>query len=109
MMRVFLAATALCLACATGAQAQQGTSPAPSGPTIVVPGERPGPAVPDDPRTTTERMRDVRAWDRCVLRAQRAADADALRPQMDSPEEICRARLGMQDRLAVPVSRMDDR
>ncbi len=108
-MRVFLAATAICVGCAAGAQAQEGAAPAPSGPTIVVPGERPGPAVPDDPRTTTERMRDIRAWDRCVLRAQRAADGDPLRPQMDSPEELCRARLGMNDRLAVPVSRMDDR
>jgi len=49
-----------------------------------------------------QRMRDVRGWDKCVLSAQRNADADPLRPQMDTPEEYCRGRLGMQSRTAVP-------
>ena len=69
--------------------------PAPPAPgTIVVPG---------DPRTVDQRMTDIRAWDRCVMRAQaQMTDGQPGRLQ-DSPEEVCRRALGMADREAIPV------
>lgn len=70
---------------------------------IVVPGERdPLPTPPGDPRTTNERMADIRAWDRCILRAQaQGTDGQPGRLQ-ESPEELCRRALGMRDRESIP-------
>ncbi|MGE0829915.1 MAG: hypothetical protein AB7O04_11255 [Hyphomonadaceae bacterium] len=61
------------------------------------------PLPPGDPRTDAQRMRDIRAWDRCVLRAQSAADTDPTRYQAESPEELCASSLGMADRLSLPA------
>ena len=74
---------------------------------IVVPGqvERQVPVPDGDPRSTAERMADIRAWDRCVMQVQGQASSDPMRPQLDSPEEVCRNELGMSDRTAVPASR----
>lgn len=74
---------------------------------IVVPGqtERQVPAPAGDPRSTAERMADIRAWDRCVMRIQGAGGDDPTRPQLDTPEEVCRGELGMSSRTAVPNSR----
>jgi hypothetical protein len=62
-----------------------------------------------DPRSNAERMQDIRAWDRCVMGVQSAAEADPLRPQLETPEEYCRQSLGMADRTSVPVSRLERR
>lgn len=74
---------------------------------IVVPGqaERQVPAPSGDPRTQSERMADIRAWDQCVMQGQNAAEGDPLRPQLDLPEDVCRTQLGMSNRTAVPNSR----
>lgn len=74
---------------------------------IVVPGviERPVPTPPGDARSPEQRMRDIRAWDRCVIRAQGIADSDPTRYQAETPEELCRRSLGMNDRLSIPASR----
>lgn len=71
--------------------------------TVPSPLEEPTPQPPGDPRTTEQRMRDIRAWDRCVSRAQ-AQQSEARPGQaiMDSPEEICSQSLGMRDRTSVP-------
>ncbi len=77
--------------------------------TVVVPGvrERQVQAPDGDPRSNAERMQDIRAWDRCVMRAQAAGEADPLRPQLVMPEDYCRESLGMANRLAVPASRLE--
>ena len=74
---------------------------------IVVPGqvERQVQAPDGDPRSNAERMADIRAWDRCVMRIQGAGGDDPTRPQLDTPEEVCRGELGMASRTAVPNSR----
>jgi len=74
---------------------------------IVVPGrvDVPAPTPPGDPRSTAQRMRDIRAWDRCLVRAQAASDTDPTRYQPDTPEQMCRDSLGMANRTAIPVSR----
>jgi hypothetical protein len=75
--------------------------------TIVVPGptrERQVTPPSGDPRSVSQRMADIRAWDDCVMHAQNV-NADPLRPSLDSPEDICRQRLGMSRRNAVPDSR----
>jgi hypothetical protein len=59
-----------------------------------------------DPRTVTERMQDINAWDRCVTHVQAAFESDPLRPQLQSPEDYCSQSLGMANRDAVPESRM---
>jgi hypothetical protein len=69
--------------------------------------ERPVPPPGTDPRSTSERMTDIRAWDQCVMRIQNASESDPLRPMLDTPEELCRVRLGMSSRQAVPDSRRD--
>ena len=103
---IIIAMAVASTAWAQGAEAP----PAPAGAgDIVVPGERPGPTPPADPRTTRERMRDIRAWDRCVMRAQHATADDPMRPELETPEDICRERLGMSDRLSVPISRLGER
>lgn len=78
---------------------------------VVVPGarERQVPAPGGDPRSNAERMQDIRAWDRCVMRVQSAAEADPMRPQLETPEDYCRESLGMADRMAVPQSRLERR
>lgn len=78
---------------------------------IVVPGARERQVQPPggDPRSNAERMQDIRAWDRCVMRVQAAFDRDPMRPQLESPEEYCRQSLGMADRLAIPESRLEQR
>jgi hypothetical protein len=58
-----------------------------------------------DPRTNSERMRDIRAWDQCVTRAQGRAESDPMRPSLTTPEELCTEALGMASRTAVPDSR----
>lgn len=106
-----LAAFALSTAYAQTAHAQDEPVAAPSPESrpgdVVVRGaiERPVPTPPGDPRTDAQRMQDVRAWDRCVMQAQSAADTDPTRYQADSPEELCRRNLGMADRTALPVRR----
>jgi hypothetical protein len=66
---------------------------------IVVPGqvERQVPVPEGDPRSASERM--------CVMQIQNQSSGDPLRPQMDTPEEVCRNELGMANRGAVPASR----
>ncbi|MBI1251414.1 MAG: hypothetical protein GC189_08075 [Alphaproteobacteria bacterium] len=108
MQRIFLAALAGALLVSTAFAQEDAPAPPPvngDGSSIIVPGERPGPTPPADPRTTRQRMRDIRAWDRCVMQVQRAADDDPLRPQFETPEEHCSQSLGMADRLSVPISR----
>jgi hypothetical protein len=87
----------------TGAAADEGEEQ------VIVPGvrERQVPPPGGDPRSTAERMEDIRAWDRCVMRVQGAAESDPLRPQLVTPEEYCRESLGMADRTAVPASRLE--
>jgi hypothetical protein len=70
---------------------------------------RPLPQPPGDPRTSEERIRDIRAWDQCVMQVQGAFDADPMSPQLTTPEEYCAQSLGMADRTAVPVGRQQRR
>ncbi len=74
---------------------------------IVIPGQtqRQIPAPDGDPRSRVERREDVRAWDQCVTDVQGAFESDPMGPQLQSPEEACRASLGMAGRGAVPESR----
>ena len=74
---------------------------------LVVPGQRERPVEPvaADPRTNAERMRDIRAWDDCVMRAQGSAETDPSRPQLTTPEEVCANSLRMSGRTAVPDRR----
>lgn len=74
---------------------------------IVVPGQtqRQIPPPDGDPRSRLERREDVRAWDECVTEVQSAFESDPMGPQLQSPEEVCRASLGMAARDAVPESR----
>lgn len=78
---------------------------------VIVPGarERQVRSPDGDPRSNAERMEDIRAWDRCVMRVQAAGSADPLRPQLVMPEEYCRESLGMANRTAVPQSRLERR
>ena len=78
---------------------------------VVVPGQRERQVQPPngDPRSNTERMQDIRAWDQCVVRVQGAYDRDPMRPQLDTPEEYCRESLGMADRTSIPQSRLESR
>ncbi len=71
---------------------------------IRVPGQNePTPLPPGDPRTGDQRMADIRAWDRCVMRAQaQMTDGQPGRLQ-ESPEELCRRALGMRDRTSPSV------
>jgi hypothetical protein len=73
---------------------------------IVVPGQlhRQITPPPGDPRSVMERMADIRSWDRCVMHAQNQS-SDPTRPMLESPEDICRQSLGMENRTAVPDSR----
>lgn len=85
-------------------------SPPPAPGDIVVPGGPDRQVNPSaDPRTQSERMTDIRAWDQCVMRAQSVGDSDPMRPQMESPEELCSRSLGMSNRTAVPDSRLQRR
>ena len=106
-MRVMLIALVAPLCFATAwAQETPADPPAASG-EVVVPGAitRPVAPVPADPRTSAQRMRDIRSWDRCVMRAQAASDTDPTRFQEDSPEDLCRRSLGMPDRESLPLTR----
>ena len=77
---------------------------------MVVPGQRVRQITPPgDPRSTSERMEDIRAWDQCVTRVQAAYERDPMRPQLDSPEQYCSRSLGMSDRDAIPMSRQERR
>jgi hypothetical protein len=78
---------------------------------VIVPGVRERQVQPPrgDPRSTSERMEDIRAWDQCVTRVQAAFESDPMNPQLDSPEEYCGQSLGMADRDAVPLSRTERR
>lgn len=78
---------------------------------IVVPGIREQQVRPPagDPRSTAERMEDVRAWDQCVMRVQSAFDSDPLSPQLETPEDYCAQSLGMANRDAIPISRQERR
>jgi hypothetical protein len=78
---------------------------------VVVPGVRERQVQPPrgDPRSVSERMEDIRAWDQCVTRVQAAYESDPMNPQLDSPEEYCRQSLGMSDREAIPLSRSERR
>lgn len=74
---------------------------------VVVPGARDVQVPPPggDPRSNEERIRDIRAWDQCVLEAQSIVERDPMGPPGDSPEELCRRELGMAERTAVPTNR----
>lgn len=74
---------------------------------IVIPGQRERQVPPPggDPRSRAERMEDIRAWDQCVTGVQAAFESDPMRPQMESPEEVCAGSLEMAGRDAVPESR----
>lgn len=76
---------------------------------IVVRGQarRQTPPPEGDPRSTAERMADVRAWDQCVSRAQAHGEIDPMRPALDTPEELCARVLGMAERFAMPSSRRE--
>jgi hypothetical protein len=78
---------------------------------IVVPAERERqvPVPNGDPRSASERMQDVRAWDRCVTQVQSAFESDPMRPQLESPEEYCSQSLGMSNRDSIPLSRQERR
>jgi hypothetical protein len=58
-----------------------------------------------DPRSASERARDIRAWDDCVMHAQNLGEADPTEVQLDQPEDVCRTQLGMANRTAVPDNR----
>jgi hypothetical protein len=75
---------------------------------IVVPGQRESQVPPPggDPRSTAERVEDIRRWDTCVMQVQNAFDRDPMRPQLTSPEEYCSETLGMSSRTSVPDSRL---
>lgn len=81
--------------------------PAPPRGDVVVPGTVERQVLPPtgDPRSVSERARDIRAWDDCVMRAQNMGESDPLGPQLDQPEDVCRAQLGMASRTAVPDNR----
>lgn len=87
------------------------TSPARDDDEIVVPGviDRQVPPPNGDPRTASERMSDINAWDHCVTRLQASFESDPTRPQLDTPEEACSRSLGMSNREAVPDSRIQRR
>ena len=85
-------------------------TPNPQDDEVVVPGQRDRQITPPgDPRSTSERMEDIRSWDQCVSRVQAAYERDPLRPQLDSPEEYCARSLGMSNRDAIPMSRQERR
>lgn len=75
---------------------------------VVVPGvqERQVPPPQGDPRSVSQRMEDINAWDRCVMRVQAAFEDDPTRPSLESPEEVCSQSLGMATRTSVPDSRI---
>jgi|CXWL01.1.fsa_nt_gi hypothetical protein len=74
---------------------------------VVIPGqvERRAPPPRGDPRSIAQRNEDIRAWDQCVSRAQGVFDTDPMRPQLETPEDVCSASLGMASRDAAPDSR----
>ncbi len=78
---------------------------------VVVPGQRERQVQPPagDPRSNAERMQDIRSWDQCVMRVQSAAEANPMRPQLETPEDYCRQSLGMASRTALPDSRLERR
>ncbi len=78
---------------------------------VVVPGqvERQVEPPQGDPRSVAERMQDINSWDRCVTNVQAVYERDPMRPQLQSPEEYCAQSLGMANRDAVPVSRLERR
>lgn len=85
-------------------------NPDPDEDEVVVPGQRERQITPPgDPRSTSERMEDISAWDRCVMTVQNAYESDPMRPQLDSPEQYCSRSLGMTNRDAVPISRQERR
>ena len=85
-------------------------APNPQDDEVVVPGQVERQVrAPDDPRSTSERMQDINAWDRCVTHVQAAFESDPMRPQLDSPEDYCSQSLGMANRNAVPESRRSQR
>ena len=90
---------------------ERGTfNPNPQDDEVVVPGQRERQITPPgDPRSTSERMEDIRAWDRCVMTVQNAYERDPMRPQLDSPEQYCSRSLGMANRDAIPMSRQERR
>ncbi|WP_395647126.1 hypothetical protein [Terricaulis sp.] len=75
---------------------------------VVVPGvqERQVPPPAGDPRSVSQRMEDINAWDRCVTRMQASFESNPTRPQLETPEEVCSESLGMASRTAVPDSRI---
>jgi hypothetical protein len=79
--------------------------------TVVVPGqvERQVEPPQGDPRSVAERMQDINSWDRCVTNVQSVYERDPMRPQLQSPEEYCAQSLGMANRGAIPVSRVEQR
>ena len=99
--------------------ASQVAAPPPSRPTrtstddstIVVPGQRETQVRPPngDPRSNAERMEDIRAWDQCITASQAAFESDPMSPQLDTPEDYCRRSLGMANRTAMPISRLERR
>jgi len=60
-----------------------------------------------DPRSASERMQDIRAWDQCVMRVQNAFEADPMSANLDQPEDVCARSLGMAERTSVPQSRLE--
>lgn len=107
MRKLLLAALGACaISFAAYAQQEESAAPPPDDGGVVVRGaiDRPVPAPPGDPRTQAQRMRDIRAWDRCVTQAQSAGDTDPMRYQAESPEELCSRSLGMAERTAVPAA-----
>jgi hypothetical protein len=85
-------------------------TPNPDDDTVVVPGQVERQVrAPADPRSASERMQDINAWDRCVTHVQAAFESDPMRPQLDSPEDYCSQSLGMANRTAVPESRRSTR
>ncbi|MGE0045030.1 MAG: hypothetical protein AB7J28_13620 [Hyphomonadaceae bacterium] len=107
MRKLVLGLMAAALVASVAYAQEEKASPPPADDGVVVRGqiERPVPAPPGDPRTSAQRMEDIRAWDRCVNHAQNIGDQDPTRYQAESPEELCRRTLGMADREALPATR----
>jgi hypothetical protein len=82
--------------------------PRSDGDDIIVPGQAQEQVrAPDgDFRSREQRNEDIRAWDRCVSSVQAVFERDPMRPQLNSPEDYCSQSLGMNDRNAIPESRL---
>jgi hypothetical protein len=96
------------LAAASAAQAQQTPAPPAQQPaadqraddepiptaneSVVVTGARPVPVTPPERVMTNEQRRRHQAESRCEIAAQDRANADPMRPDFTTPEDVCANR-----------------